>query len=58
MARWAAALLVVVGIALSLVSLFADQLGLGREPRFGWKQWLGLVVGVALVLVGLWRRRR
>jgi uncharacterized membrane protein len=49
--------MIVVGIILALVSLFADPLGVGRELRFGWKQTLGLVVGVVLALVGAWQRR-
>jgi hypothetical protein len=46
-----------LGTLLILVSLFADVLGLGREPRFGWKQGVVLVVGLALVVGGsLWGR--
>jgi hypothetical protein len=46
-----------LGTLLILVSLFADALGLGREPRFGWKQGVVLVVGLALVVGGsLWGR--
>ena len=50
--------LILLGILVALVSLFADALGLGGDPTFGWKQTLGLVVGLALVAYGLWRRRR
>ena len=53
---WALVILV-VGVLLALVSLFADVLGVGADPRFGWKQTAGLVIGVALVAIGLWRRR-
>jgi uncharacterized membrane protein len=49
--------LIVLGIVLALVSLFADRLGLGAEPGFGWKQTVGVVVGVALAALGAWRRR-
>ena len=55
--RGSALVMVVVGVLLALLSLFADVLGVGAEPRFGWKQTVGLVVGVALVAIGLWRRR-
>ena len=48
--------MLVLGIVLALVSLFADAIGVGGEPGFGWKQTLGLVVGVGLVALGLWRR--
>jgi uncharacterized membrane protein len=50
-------LVLVLGILLALVSLFADPLGLGAQPGFGWKQTLGLAVGVVLAALGLWRRR-
>lgn len=53
--RWPLVVLV-LGILLALVSLFADAIGVGGEPGFGWKQTLGLVVGVGLVALGLWRR--
>ena len=50
-------LMVGLGAVLILVAVFADSLGLGREPRFGWKQGILLVVGLALVVGGvLWRR--
>jgi hypothetical protein len=54
--RWALVILV-VGVLLALVSLFADPLGIGGEPGFGYKQTAGLVVGVALVAAGCWRMR-
>ena len=47
----------VVGVLLALVSLFADPLRIGGQPGFGWKQTIGLVIGLALVAFGLWRRR-
>ena len=50
-------LMVGLGAVLILVALFADSLGLGREPHFGWKQGVILVVGLALVVGGvLWGR--
>lgn len=45
-----------LGILLALVSLFADVLGVGGEPGFGWKQTLGLVVGAGLVAIAIWWR--
>lgn len=50
-------LVFVLGVLLALVSLFADTLGVGGEPGFGWKQAVGLLVGVVLVAVGWWRSR-
>jgi hypothetical protein len=50
-------LVIGLGVLVSLVSVFADVLGLGSEPRFGWKQIVGLVVGLVLIGVGFtWRR--
>jgi uncharacterized membrane protein len=51
------AVLGVVGVILALVSLLADPIGLGGEPRFGWKQWLGLVSGIVVAIVGAWQYR-
>jgi len=49
--------MLVAGLLLALVSLFADRLGLGATPGFGYKQTLGLLVGAALVVLGVWPRR-
>jgi hypothetical protein len=50
-------LMIALGVLVLLVSLLADALGLGQEPRFGWKQGIGVVVGLALLVGGvLWRR--
>jgi uncharacterized membrane protein len=48
--------MLVVGVVLAIISIFADRIGLGASPGFGWKQTLGLLVGVALIVLGLWRR--
>jgi hypothetical protein len=50
-------LITAVGVLLVLVSLLADVLGIGGEPRFGYKQWAGLIVGIALVVYGVRRSR-
>jgi LPXTG-motif cell wall-anchored protein len=47
-----------IGALLVLVALFADPLGLGRSPGFGWRQTLGVVVGALILLGGLYLRRR
>ena len=43
--------MVVLGIALALVSALANTLDIGKGG-FGWKQIVGVVVGVALALMG------
>jgi hypothetical protein len=53
----AAAILIVVGILLVVVAVFADPLGLGRHPGFGWWQGLVAVVGVFVFLAGYQRWR-
>ena len=47
-----------IGVFIVLTSLFADSLGLGSSPGFGWVQTFGVVVGALIVLAGvyLWRR--
>lgn len=45
----------VFGVALTLVSIFADPLALGMpHSGFGWKQILGTVVGIAISGLGFW----
>ena len=48
------------GLLVGVIALFADPLGLGRSPGFGWLQLLGVVVGALVVLAGLylWRRSK
>ncbi len=54
--------IVVVGALLLLLSVFADPIGIGGgdEFAFGWKQTLGTVAGVLLLIVGylVWRADR
>lgn len=45
---------IVVGAILAFVSALADQIGLGAPTStFGWKQLLGLVLGIILVVAGI-----
>jgi uncharacterized RDD family membrane protein YckC len=44
--------LLVVGVLLFLISAMADSIGIG-VPGFGWKQLVGLVVGVVLAAFGM-----
>jgi uncharacterized membrane protein len=51
--------LILLGILVVLLSVFADVVRLGAMPGvFGWKQSLGVVIGLVLVGYGFWRRRR
>jgi hypothetical protein len=50
--------LMIVGILIVLISVLADPLGLGRSPGFGWKQGLGVVIGVVVILGGFYLRWR
>ncbi len=45
-------LLIGVGIVIFLVSLFADHLGIGGYPGIGYKQVIGMVVGVVIGMIG------
>lgn len=45
---------IVIGAILALASALADQLGIGApDSSFGWKQLLGLVLGIILVAAGI-----
>ena len=45
--------LALVGVAGTLVSAFADPLGIGEGEVFGWLQITGVVLGGIVTLVGL-----
>jgi hypothetical protein len=47
-----------VGVLLGLIALFADPLGLGRSVGFGWKQGLGVLIGVVVILAEFYLRWR
>ena len=46
------------GVLVVLISAFADPMGLGRSPGFGWRQTLGVVIGALVMLAGLYLRRQ
>lgn len=46
-------ILIGVGAVVFLASLFADQLGIGGYPGIGFKQVIGMIVGVVVGIVGL-----
>lgn len=47
------AVLLAIGIVLTVVSLLADTIGIGGSSIFGFKQILGTVVGAVLAVAGL-----
>jgi hypothetical protein len=46
-----------LGVVLITITGWADQLGLGRQPGFGWLQGLGVVIGVVALMAGLYLRK-
>jgi hypothetical protein len=46
------------GVLVVVISAFADRLGLGRSPGFGWRQTLGVVVGALIFAAGIYLRRQ
>ena len=44
---------IAVGVILALVSVLADTVLGARGTTFGWKQLLGLVAGIVLVIAGI-----
>jgi len=52
--RLVAVALLLVGALLMVGSVFADQLNLiGGGVGFGWKQLLGAIIGLVMILLGL-----
>lgn len=47
------AIALIVGIAVLFQSLFADGIGIGINPEFGYNQLIGSIIGAALVAGGL-----
>ena len=43
----------VIGVLAILLAVLADELGVGGQPGFNWKQGILLAVGVAVALFGL-----
>ncbi len=46
-------LLLVIGIALLILSVIADVIGIGQSPRFGGAQVTGLIIGAVVAIGGL-----
>ena len=47
-------LLIALGVVIAVVSLAADVIGIGNQLGIGWKQLLGAVIGLIVVLIGVW----
>jgi len=47
-----------VGVFVVIIAAFADPLGLGRHPGFGWMQELGVIIGALIILSGFYLRGR
>ncbi len=50
--------LLAIGVLLVVVGLAADAIGLGGHPGIGKRQVLALVVGILLLLAGVWGLRK
>ena len=48
------AVALIVGIAVLIESLFADGIGIGITPHFGYNQVIGSTVGALLIAGGLY----
>ena len=53
-----AAVILVVGVLLFLVSLMADAFGIGEGTGIGWKQITGAVIGVVIAAIGIVQMRK
>jgi hypothetical protein len=51
-------LLLGLGALVVLVSALADVLRIGGDPGFGYTQGVGVLVGIVLIIAGLWWRHR
>ena len=45
--------LLVAGALAILLAIFADEIGVGDQPGFNWKQGILLAAGIAVALVGV-----
>jgi hypothetical protein len=47
-------LLAAFGAVIAVISLFADIIGIGRDPGIHGAQVLGIVIGLIVAAVGVW----
>lgn len=50
--------LLILGAALLIVSLLADAIGIGANPGFGYRQIIGVVLGVIAIIRGIFVLKR
>lgn len=55
---WRNRAILALGVVILVLSILADAIGLGRDEGFGWKQTVGALVGIVLIVVGYYRRGR
>jgi hypothetical protein len=48
----------VVGIIILLLSLFGDLIGIGGYPGLGYKQMIGMIIGVLIIIIGFILHRK
>jgi len=46
----------IFGTVLLVLSLTADMIGIGEGNMFGWKQFIGIAVGLVAIVIGYWLR--
>ena len=46
----------IFGLALQILSLAADVIGIGEGNMFGWKQFIGVEMGLVAIVIGYWLR--
>lgn len=49
--------LLIIGVVIGVLCVLADSIGIGGYPGFGWKQIVGVIVGVVIAVWGLVQMR-
>ena len=50
--------LLVLGIVILILSIIADLIGIGASPSFGYRQIIGVIIGILAGVLGLLLMRR